>query len=276
MKELAEGMRQIGVRPGIWFRPLLNRDSSISDSMRLNRNQEYLDPSCYEVLELIYEDIKRISSWGFRLIKHDFTTYDVLGRWGFEMNPFPACGRWTFHDRSKTSAEIITGLYRTILKAAGTSLILGCNTIGHLGAGLMHIARTGDDTSGKNWERTRKMGINTLGFRLPQHDAFFAVDADCVGITEHIPWELNRQWAELLAYSGTAFFASVKPGRLKPDEFRIMKHLFQVASQQNSSAEPLDWMTNTVPDHWLLNGDKKRFDWIEKDGATPEFISEHM
>ena len=67
-------------------------------------------------------------------------------------------------------------------------------------------------TSGISWERTRKMGINTLAFRLCQHRTFFDVDADCLGVTGKIPWAQNRQWAELLAQSGTPFLASIKPG----------------------------------------------------------------
>ena len=46
----------------------------------------------------------------------------------------------------------------------------------------MHLNRTGDDTSGRIWERTRRMGVNTLAFRLPQHNTFYHIDADCVGI----------------------------------------------------------------------------------------------
>ena len=96
------------------------------------------------------------------------------------------------------------GLYGAILRAAGDSPVLGCNCMGHLGAGLMHLNRTGDDTSGVLWERTRQRGVNTLAFTLPQHGSFFAIDADCVGITGKIDWELNRRWLQLLSESGTA------------------------------------------------------------------------
>ena len=33
------------------------------------------------------------------------------------------------------------------------------------------------------------MGVNTLAFRLPQHNTFYHIDADCVGIFGMIPWE---------------------------------------------------------------------------------------
>lgn len=92
-------------------------------------------------------------------------------------------GGWHFADRTLTNAEIILRLYRTLRAAAGDTLLLGCNTVGHLGAGLFEIQRTGDDTSGRVWERTRRMGVNTLAFRLPQHGTFFASDPDCAAHT---------------------------------------------------------------------------------------------
>ena len=63
---------------------------------------------------------------------------------------------------------------------AGQAGGFGCNTIGHLSVGLFDASRTGDDVSGREWERTRRMGVNTLAYRLPQHKTFFQLDADCV------------------------------------------------------------------------------------------------
>ena len=75
-------------------------------------------------------------------------------------------------------------LYRTIrTQLPGTPWCIGCNTIGHLAAGLVEAQRIGDDTSGREWSRTRKMGVNTLAFRMPQHNTFFAADPDCVPVT---------------------------------------------------------------------------------------------
>jgi alpha-galactosidase len=65
-------------------------------------------------------------------------------------------------------------------------------TISHLAAGIMDILPTGDDTSWLEWVWTRKYGINTLSHRMPQHGPFYAVDADCVGLTNKIPWESRK------------------------------------------------------------------------------------
>src|SRR5208282_5764260 len=160
-------------------------------------------------LHIVTEKVRAIRSWGYELLKHDFTTYDLLGQWGFEMGAQPTLPGWSFHDRSKTNAEIIFDLYQAIRAAAGEEmLILSCNVVGHLGAGIFDIQRTGDDTSGRVWERTRRMGVNTLAFRLPQHRAFFTIDADCVAVTKAVSWELTRQWLDVVARSGTALFIS--------------------------------------------------------------------
>src|ERR1700744_29982 len=120
------------------------------------------------------------------MVKHDFSTYDINGRWGFDMYDNISQPGWSFYDKGKTNAEIINHLYRSIREAAGSIYVIGCNTMSHLSAGIFELNRIGDDTSGKEWERTRKMGVNTLGFRMSQHNTFYAVDGDCVGLTNQV------------------------------------------------------------------------------------------
>ena len=171
-------------------------------------------------------------------------------------------GGWRFADETVTSAEAVLNFYKAVREAAGSGLILGCNCIGHLGAGLMHLNRTGDDTSGRSWEQTRKMGVNTLSFSLPQHGALFAIDADCVGVTGEIPWELNRQWLQLLAESGTPLFTSIQPSVLTPEQEEEVRAAYAMASQHSSAgAYPLDWQNNMYPESWLLSHRKETFRW---------------
>ena len=102
----------------------------------------------------------------------------------------------------------------------GDALVIGCNTVSHLSAGVFEICRIGDDTSGTEWARTRKMGVNTLAFRGAQHGAFYVADADCVGVTNAVPWAMNRQWLDLLSRSGTMLFVSLAPDALGADQRR--------------------------------------------------------
>lgn len=272
MKALADKLVQKGVRPGIWVRLLLNEDENIKNEWRLSHNN-CIDPTNPEALNYIKEDIKRICNWGYTLIKHDFSTFDLFGKWGFQMSPLVTDDGWHFYDDSLTSAEVVKLLYKAILDASveasnGETLILGCNTIGHLGAGYMHINRTGDDTSGVIWERTRFMGVNTLAFRLPQHGKFYEIDADCVGIDGGISWSMNKQWADVLAKSGTPLFISVRPNILDETEKQELHEILKVASKQEYHVIPVDWEETTCPEHWQ---DKDhdidcKYQWFEETG----------
>jgi len=195
-------------------------------------------------------------------VKHDFSTYDITGRWGFDMKDSITAPGWNFNDRTKTTAEIILDLYRNIREAAGDGIyIIGCNTMSHLSAGIFEMCRIGDDTSGNEWERTRKMGINTLAFRLPQHNRFYAVDGDCVGLTTKIAWSRNKQWLDLLAQSGAPLFISAQPEATGEAQKAAIKTAFAQAAKVQPLAEPLDWMENIQPKKWRMNGKIVEFDW---------------
>src|SRR4029079_6233358 len=147
----------------------LQAPADAPDAWRLARDRAFLHPTVPAPREKGVGDIARLKQWGFELIKHDYTTYDIFGRWGFQMGAALTRDGWTFATGpSRTTAEIIDALYRSIRIAAGASLVIGCNTVSHLSAGHFEICRIGDDTSGEEWARTRKMGVNSLAFRGAQ------------------------------------------------------------------------------------------------------------
>jgi alpha-galactosidase len=273
MPGLAAEMKTLGVRPGIWMRPAL---MTVTDPRRLRQGpctveEKPLDLTLPENLELIREDVARVFSWGYELVKHDFSSFDVFAKWGFEMGAELTEPGWHFADRSLTNAEIILRLYRTLREAAGRNVLLGCNTIGHLGAGLFEIQRTGDDTSGRVWERTRRMGVNTVAFRLPQHGTFFASDPDCAAHTERTPWPLDRQFLDLVARSGTALFVSADPRTITPEKKTAFRSAMQLALSGGTpgGCEPLDWLHSTAPRKWRFGSDEVAYDWEEPFGALP-------
>lgn len=277
MNEVASEGRSKGTRPGIWFRPL-HTVANIPSSWRFGKRGGKahigglaLDPSIPEVLELVAADLCRFREWGFELVKHDFSMMDVFGKWGFDWGDCPGgASDWHFHDRARTSAEIIKAFFQTLRDAAGDSVMLmGCNTIGHLGAGLFEIQRTGDDTSGHDWERTRKMGINTLAFRMAQHETFFAADADCVGLTTQVSWEQSRQWLDILARSGTPLFVSADPKALGNAQKAALREAFARAAKPQPFAEPLDWLDTTCPRQWKCGDEIRSYRW----SLEPEAIA---
>ena len=263
MKKLADEIKELGARPGIWVRLLNNKDEIFTDEMKLTKSGEgkYLDPTHPFVQARIREDIERVVGWGYELLKHDFSTYDMFGSWGRDMNDTISVNDgWHFYDKTKTNAEITLDLYRLIKETAGDMLIIGCNTISHLSAGLVHIYRTGDDTSGKEWERTRKMGVNTLAFRLAQNRAFYMCDADCVGILEgYIPWEKNKQWLHLLSHSNTPLFISCSE-RITQEQKEDIAAAYKVFHEEHEFS-PIDIYDTLTPSKWLIDGETVEYNW---------------
>jgi alpha-galactosidase len=256
------------MRPAIWTRPLCGSEKDPKSLMlpMINGRDEYapiLDPTIGENLERVKSYFKQYNDWSYEMVKIDFTTFDILGKWGFQMlkdraMSFPG---WSMHDNSKTNAEIILNLYRIMREAAGETYLIGCNTISHLSAGIFELNRIGDDTSGNEWARTRKMGVNTLAFRGVQHGTFYAADGDCVGLTSKVPWEKNKQWMELVAKSGTPLFISAQPEATGTEQKVKIRDCFRLASSNLPLGEPLDWTENAFPEKWKLDGKVVNFNW---------------
>ncbi len=258
---LAAEVTRIGAKPGIWIRAL-QAPMDAPDGWRSPRDRTVLDPTVTEVRAKITADVKRVREWGFSMIKHDYSSYDLFGRYGSTMGSALTRDGWTFAEGPKrTTAEVIDELYATIRSAAGNAAIIGCNTVSHLSAGHFDICRIGDDTSGTDWTRTRKMGVNTLAFRSVQYGAFYTADADCVGVTKAVPWELNRQWLDLLARSGTMLFVSLSPDALGEGQRADLRAALALAARPQPLGEPLDWQRTVWPARWKLMGGEHVFEW---------------
>jgi alpha-galactosidase len=281
MRSLANSIRGRGARPGIWVRPLQAHEDApknylLSDKRygaRQKRTAERaIDPTIPEALAYAIAKIEQAVGWGYELVKHDFSTYELFGQWGNEMGASPTLPGWNLNDRTVTNAEAVNHLYQAIRKAAGeNTCVIGCNTIGHLAAGLFEANRTGDDVSGRSWERTRRMGVNTLAFRLPQNKTFFVQDADCVALTHAVGWPETKQWLDAVARSGSALILSPEPGAVDEQRKSMVRDAVQVALAART-AEPLDWMQNSAPERWRFvdpNPREFRYEWSGQEGASP-------
>ena len=281
MAKLTRQIRSKGARPGLWIRPLQAREGTnlklLLPEARYGRRQDRFkdlafDPTIPEALEAALNAMRNAVRWGNDLVKHDFSTYELFGAWGSEMGPSITTSGWHFNNRSQTNAEIVHNLYRALREAAGEqTIIIGCNTIGHLAAGLFEANRTGDDVSGRVWERTRRMGVNTLAFRLPQNRAFFIVDADCVPITKMIEWQKTRMWLDAVARSGTALIVSPEHGAVGTEQREALRDAFATAAAA-STASADDMLFTNAPQHWTFQQGrhikKSDYEW-DQTGASP-------
>lgn len=277
LADLAEKLRGAGTRPGIWIRPLrvaAGVDGALLPSKRFGESQDVVrayDPSVPSGLAAAVRSLTVHRQQGYGFIKHDFSSYDLFGQWGRDMGARPARPGWRFGDPSRTSAEIILDFYRALRTAAGDeTIILGCNTFGHLAAGLFETQRIGDDTSGQNWERTRRYGVNALAFRMPQHRAFFHADPDIVAVTKDVPWTLTQRWLDVVARSGTSLFIAPQPEAITPEVKAVLRSAMAIAAS-GTSGIPLDEKNTTVPERWSFNrgAQSARYRWCEPAGADP-------
>ncbi len=229
MPVLAARLKATGVRPGIWMRPLLTHERGL-ESWALKRprgtdgGEILLDPTIPEARARIREDVAGLVAWGFELIKHDFSTEDLFGRFGSKMGAAITDRGWSFYDRSRTTAEIVRDVYTAIREA----------------------------------------------FRGVQHGAFFATDADCVGITAAVPWQMNQRWLDLLSRSGTPLFVSAAPEAVGAEQRKALREAFARTDEKRSVAEPLDWLETTTPAHWRCDGEAVTYDWYGSRGDTAD------
>jgi alpha-galactosidase len=263
MADLAGQVKQLNARPGLWYRPLEAWPSAPKEQ-RLLDGKGAFDPSVPAVRQRIVDDMKRFRGWGIEFVKHDFSTFEMLSKWGNKLGAQGTDDGWAFADRSRTTAEIILDLYRAIREGGGDEMTIeGCNTISHLSAGVFELCRIGDDTSGEKWDRNWQYGVNALAFRAPQQRAFYAADPDMVALAKAgaIPWEKNRQWLQLASHSGTTLFVSWKVELMDDQVKAAIREAFTAAARPQPIARPLDWMETPTPRRWLLDGRETAFSW---------------
>ena len=264
MAALASDMQGLGVKPGLWFRPLTTRES-VPENWLLKRTSQQmrtLDPTVEGAAEQIRSDVRLLCSWGYQLLKHDFSTYDLLGRWGFQMAAELTDAGLAFGRPQADKCQIFRALYALLREAAGAIPLLGCNTVGHLATGLFEVQRTGDDTSGRDWSRTRKMGVNTLAFRAAQQGAFFDVDADS-SVASPMPSHGPSTASGLICYLGAAHRSSSPPRpRLSaPSSTRRSAKPSRAPRYANLFVSRSTGSKQNEPGHWRLGSTIAAYDW---------------
>ena len=167
-----------------------------------------------------------------------------------------------FYDKTKTTATILKNLYKALQKGAGDKDIIACNTISHLTAGIHSIYRTGNDTSGRAFEWTRRDGVNCV-MRLPLNEAFYNADPDCAPFTERVPFEANLQFLEMCAITGMTTLASIKLGFLTDEQMQQVNAVFRIADENKLRYQIADYDKTSNPETFVSpdGKDRKRYHW---------------
>ena len=267
MKRTADMIKSKGAKPGIWFRPLLTLEDLCEEAKLTDFSVGgiLLDPTHPYTLELVENDARKIRSWGYDLIKHDFTTMDILGHSPFTTARHTATiisGNRQFFDNTLTTATAIKKLYEAIQRGAGDADVIGCNTVSHLTAGIHSTYRVGNDTSGRSFEWTRRNGINSM-MRLPLNDTLYRVDPDCAAFTERVDADINLDFLEMCAITGVTTLASVTPGILTDKQMDRINRIYKTADENKKRYGILDFDTNGAPELFgdVNGGEVREFDW---------------
>lgn len=267
MRKTAEVIHAKGAKAGIWFRPLLTREKVPEEAILCEEcGGKVLDPSHPFTLEKVYNDAKRLSDWGFDLIKHDFSTGDAIcGQKALTCERYDyaiVAENRKFFDHRKTAAVILKDLYRAIQDGAGEKEVIACNAIGHLSAGIHSVYRIGNDTSGRAFEWTRRDGINSV-MRLPLNNAFYNADPDCAAFTDKVRADINLDFLEMCALTGMTTLASVTPHILKSDEMQRINRIFKTADEGKERYGIKNYEKTANPEIFVSPDGKreKRFDW---------------
>ena len=265
MQKLAEEIDGKGVKSGLWIRPLLTKEDVLEESILCKNNEGVvLDPTHPFTIEKVTQDIKNFRSWGYSLIKHDFTTMDIFGGMGLsaEKHSYSLCGeKRSFFDKTKTTATAVRELYQAIQDASGDAEVIGCNAFGHLAAGIHSIHRVGGDNSGHSFEWTRRHGVNSM-MRLPQNENFFMIDPDCAVFTNKVGVEANLDFLKMCALTGVTAFASIGPNVLKEKDLMKISDIFKIVDTNEARYQIQDYEKNANPERFgSLNGEQIAFDW---------------
>ena len=260
MAETAEKIRLKGAKTGLWFRPLLTL-GEVPDEAKFSDFKQggiIMDPSHPYTLERVEKDAARIRDWGFDLIKHDFTTTDITGDSPLIVGPNIV--KRPVYDKTRTNATIIKDLYKAIQRGAGGADVIGCNTVSHLTAGIHSVYRTGNDTSGRSFEWTRRNGVNSV-MRLPLNDSFYRADPDCAAFTERVDPELNLDFLEMCAITGMTTLASVAPGILTSAQMKRINEIFKMADSDTLRYQIKNYDKNANPDIFTDGKSERRYRW---------------
>lgn len=257
-KGFAAELCGMNLNAGIGFRPLLEGVQEASEETTLHQGMA-LDPSHPKILKKVSANVKEMCKEGYSLLIFDGSSVDVFGRIEDEGYPFSVSGDWHFYDEAKTSAEIIMNFYHIIREAAGPygAVIMGCNAIGHLGTGFMHI-HTPETVEEMFHSDNAYLSVNSVAFRLPQHRNFFFIHPGVLA-AEAIHWEKVRPAVHMIARSGIPLFLTVNnPEQMMNEDIR---EIFAEASGMHLEMEPVDWEQSGLPSVWEVDGENIIYEW---------------
>jgi len=230
MGGLADYIKSLGLKPGIWLAPHGQSNETI---VKQNHGVFMIKPDGSSVS----------STWEGRFLvdpstpesqQYLKTLFTTLSRWGYEyfkIDGQPIVIREYRNKKSsmKNASADSDDLYRNTLESirAGigpNSYLLGCWVIPLEGVGLMNGSRIGADVL-PNWDGFKFSMRATMEYYFLHNIAWYA-DPDVLVVRSPLPLEQARAWATLQGLTGQALLTSDRLSDLSPERVELLRRVY--------------------------------------------------
>jgi len=273
MKKIGEKIKKVGMKFGIWWRPLATNVKSeifkrhpdwITSKEKYPNKEDivggYLNPTKTDVLKWIESESRRfVNDYGIEYLKSDFVTFDMMGYWGAESHFGSFSREMVSYNPYMTNAQIHRQLWKSIRKGVGNNVILlGCNAMGPLALGIIDIQRIGDDTSSDDWNN-QVMSAGAATNRFAYNRRWWINDPDTVIMNSKFTDDQARTWGNFVALSGGLLMWGDRLSQIQfdkrnfvlPQERTKWLSSFHYLHRQVADSLPLDFMEKTPSQQWL-------------------------
>jgi len=247
MGQMAGSLREIGMKPGLWFAPAwvseksevfkqhpdwLQRKSSgelVTIGKYFGTSMHFFDASNPQVLEYLHTLGARFKGWGYKYVMIDF------------MYQFGLSDQ--YQDPHLTRAEIYHRALTTIREALGPDVyLLGCGAPQLASAGIVDGMRIGPDGWGM-------YGYENVAARYFEAGKWWINDPDALIATDR-PIEEYRAWASLDSLSGSVLTLGDDFGFFSSEKMSILK---RILPSKGMVGRPIDLFSAQPNNLWLLD-----------------------
>lgn len=257
---LADEIRKLGLKPGLWVAPYsLDPDSEVAKKhpewcgKRMNGERKEvgsgfaLDPTHPDALEWLKSQLSKIRhEWGYEMVKIDFSYSSIL-----EIEEF--------YDNTQGRA----GAYRKGLQAIRDAIGSDCHLLdcGPMNAvGIADSWRIEWDFDRLNWRQYTKeleSNVPAIAKRYYMHNRLWSNDPDIIGFGL-LDEDQGRSVASVMALSGGTVISGDQLYALPDAKLDLLKKILPVYGE---AARPLDLFESDYPTLYQLNVEKSFGTW---------------
>ncbi|HEY7090696.1 MAG TPA: glycoside hydrolase family 36 protein [Tepidisphaeraceae bacterium] len=271
MKGAADGLKELGFTPGIWFMPFAgdhedpmfsshldwfvkDKEGKLFETRWGGTSLDMSDPGAREHLKQVVNSAAH--EWGYQYFKMDglytgTATDQVYVNNGYKDQD--RIGDAVFHDPDVTNIEAFRSGLKLVREVAGKDVFfLGCTVAQNMRSfggsfGLVDAMRIGPDNN-SNWPSIRR-GPEHGSRKYFLHGRVWYNDPDPVYVRASVPLNIAQLIASWASISGQLFTSSDWLPNVPAERIEILK---RTIAPHRLLARPVDYFETDLPRIWLL------------------------